>query len=108
MGQPLTPPYYAVIFTSKRSDDLSGYSDTAKQMEDLCKAQPGFLKIVHAIRDTGESVTTCYWKDQASIANWKDKSAHRSAQEQGIQKWYDGYHIEIARVERAYRWERAK
>lgn len=72
----------------------------------LSKAQPGFLKIVHATTDTGESVTSCYWKDMQSIAKWKNNIEHQAAQKRGIEQWYDAYEIEIARVDRAYRWTR--
>ncbi len=98
------PPYYAVIFTSVRSHDLTGYESMANKMQALCEAQPGFLKMVHATTDAGESVTTCYWKDRQSIANWKENLEHRVAQQQGKEKWYDTYQVEVARVERAYRW----
>ena len=31
------PPYYAVIFTSERTESDNGYSEMAKKMEDLAK-----------------------------------------------------------------------
>ncbi len=37
------PPYYAVIFTSTRTDGDNGYGDAAKQMLALASKQPGFL-----------------------------------------------------------------
>ena len=35
------PPYYAVIFTSIRTDGDNGYGDAAKQMLELASKQPG-------------------------------------------------------------------
>ena len=106
MQLPFAPPYYAVIFTSTRADDLTGYDSMAKKMQALCETQPGFLKMVHATTDAGESVTTCYWKDRQSIANWKDNLEHQAAQQLGKEKWYAAYQIEVVRVEHAYRWAR--
>lgn len=38
------PPYYAVIFTSQRTeDDDSGYEDMAAHMVELAAQQPGYL-----------------------------------------------------------------
>ena len=39
------PPYYAVIFTSRRTDDDNGYSKMADRMVALASEQRGFLGI---------------------------------------------------------------
>jgi len=75
-------------------------------MQTLCEAQPGFLKMVHSTSDDGDSITSCYWEDLASISAWKANAEHQAAQDQGIAHWYDEYQIEIARIERAYHWKR--
>ncbi len=103
----LNTPYYAVIFTSRQSAQIEGYASVAERMKTLCAAQPGFIKMVHATTDDGESVTTCYWTDLASISAWKANREHQAAQDQGIARWYDEYHIEIARIERSYYWQRS-
>lgn len=99
-------PYYVVIFTSRKSADLQGYAEMAERMNTLCGAQPGFLKMVHSTSDEGESITSCYWQDLASISAWKGNAEHQAAQEQGITRWYDEFQIEIARIERAHHWKR--
>ena len=96
------PPYYAVIFTSLRTDYQQGYADTAKRMVELAALQPGFLG-AESVRDTeGVGITVSYWQDEAAIAAWKQQAEHRLAQERGKQDWYAGYRIRIAKVERAY------
>jgi heme-degrading monooxygenase HmoA len=103
----LNTPYYAVIFTSRKSAQIDGYDKAAERMQILCAAQPGFIRMVHATTDDGDSVTTCYWEDLASISAWKSNSEHQAVQDQGIARWYDEYHIEIARIERSYHWQRS-
>ena len=103
----LQTPYYAVIFSSLKSDHLQGYDEAAQRMEVLSAAQPGYLGMVHAVTDEGVSVTTSYWQDLASISAWKAQPEHLLAQQMGKKAWYDEYTIEIARVERAYCWERS-
>ncbi|SFS36453.1 hypothetical protein SAMN04488601_10169 [Paenibacillus sp. 453mf] len=44
------PPYYAVIFSSKRTEGDNGYGIMADKMVELASRQPGFLG-VEAARD---------------------------------------------------------
>lgn len=69
------PPYYAVIFTSLRTEGERGYGKMAERMMDLARNQPGFLGA-----DTD----------------------HQLAQELGRDVWYSAYELRVAKVERAY------
>lgn len=96
------PPYCAVIFTSIRSgNDENSYGFMAEEMERLAEAQEGYLGI-QSISDGLKSITVSYWKDEKSIALWKNNSEHLTAQEKGQSLWYEHYTIQIAKVERAY------
>lgn len=44
-------PYYAVIFTSTRTEIEEGYSEMASKMEDLARQQEGFLGVESARSD---------------------------------------------------------
>ena len=46
------PPYYAVIFTSLRTDGDNGYAAMADRMVELARSQPGFLGIESARDDS--------------------------------------------------------
>ena len=95
------PPYYAVIFTSKRVND-AGYAETSNRMTELAQQQPGFLGIESARGSDGAGITVSYWRDLESIANWKAHVEHRVAQQRGRTDWYGGYVTRIAKVEREY------
>jgi len=92
------PPYYAVIFTSHRTDDDNGYGQMAKQMLELASKQPGFLGIESAREDIG--ITVSYWSDLESIKRWKNNIDHQEAQKLGVEKWYTSFKVRIAKVER--------
>lgn len=94
------PPYYAVIFTSTLSDDDAGYAAMAARMVELAAEQPGFLGIESAREDVG--ITVSYWRDLPSIAAWKANAEHREAQRLGRERWYGGFRLRIAKVERDY------
>ena len=94
------PPYYAVIFSSQRNDDLEGYAETAARMVELAAEQPGFLGVESVREDLG--ITVSYWSDLESIKRWKVQAEHRVAQQMGMDKWYSSYKTRIALVQRDY------
>lgn len=95
--------YYAVIFTSLRSDVEEGYSAMADRMLQLAGQQPGFLG-AESVRDAcGLGITVSYWTDKKAIAAWRAHSEHQLAQKAGRRVWYRDYCLRVARVERAYR-----
>jgi heme-degrading monooxygenase HmoA len=94
------PPYYAVIFSSHRNDDIEGYAETAARMVELAALQPGFLGVESVREDLG--ITISYWSDLESIKKWKAHAEHREVQKMGIEKWYSTYMTRIALVERDY------
>ncbi|MDH3630657.1 MAG: antibiotic biosynthesis monooxygenase [Gammaproteobacteria bacterium] len=94
------PPYYAVIFSSLRNDDIEGYAETAARMVELAALQPGFLGVESAREELG--ITISYWSDLESIKKWKAHAEHLEAQKLGMDKWYSTYMTRIALVERDY------
>lgn len=100
----MQPPYYAVIFTSVSAENNEGYSEMAETMETLAQQQEGYLGIESARNEVG--ITVSYWKDLASIRNWKQNMDHLEAQRKGRASWYESYTVRIALVEREYSFEK--
>jgi heme-degrading monooxygenase HmoA len=111
-----TAPYFAVIFTSTRTDGDNGYEEMAESMFDLASKQPGFLGFESA-RDpieesdshkasNGLGITVSYWDSPESIVAWQRNSAHLVAQQRGRAEWYRTFKVRICRVERDYAFER--
>ena len=96
------PPYYAVIFTARRTGGKQGYDAMARRMMELALAQPGCLGAETTRDADGLGITVSYWRDQASIAAWREQAEHLTAQRLGRERWYSHYELRIARVERAY------
>lgn len=95
------PPYWAVIFTSQRTGvEHAEYTQMAEALERLAPEQPGFLGIESVREASGLGITVSYWKDEASIAAWKEHALHREAQAAGKARWYADFAIRVARVER--------
>lgn len=94
------PPYYAVIFSSLRTENEEGYTETDDLMMKLVSQQEGFLGLESAQSELG--ITVSYWQDLESIKKWKMNTDHQMAQKRGRKDWYVYYKTRIARVERDY------
>ncbi|MGW1030457.1 antibiotic biosynthesis monooxygenase family protein [Streptomyces sp. NPDC002577] len=99
-------PYYAVIFTSVRTEGDGGYGETAARMEELVKDVPGFLGMDLARTPGGLGITVSYFRDEDAIKEWRSDMEHRAAQKRGREEWYESYTLHIAKVERNHEFRR--
>jgi heme-degrading monooxygenase HmoA len=95
------PPYFAVIFSSLRTEGDQGYAQTADEMFQLASTQPGFLGFESARDPGGLGITVSYWASEEAIVGWRRQADHLTAQRAGRDKWYRAYVLRVARVERA-------
>ncbi len=98
------PPYYAVIFSTIRTDGDNGYEAMAEKMAALAATMPGYLGAESARNEIG--ITVSYWKDLDSIKQWKYQADHVMARDMGREFWYQSYRLRIALVERDYGFEK--
>tara|TARA_R110002050_G_scaffold137346_2_gene260923 strand:- start:669 stop:986 length:318 start_codon:yes stop_codon:yes gene_type:complete len=94
------PPYYAVIFTSIKSDNQENYAEMSAKMEKMVINQPGYLG--HESASGGLGITVSYWKNLEAIKNWKNQSEHMLAQSLGKSTWYKHYKVRVSKVEKDY------
>ncbi|MGW2463360.1 antibiotic biosynthesis monooxygenase family protein [Streptomyces sp. NPDC001761] len=95
------------VFTTVRSPDQSGYSETAARMEELVKDVPGFLGMDHAQTPGGLGITVGYFRDADALTRWRTDTEHRAAQRRGRAEWYQSYTLHVAKVERSHGFTRA-
>ncbi len=98
------PPYYAVIFSTLRTEVDEGYLETAERMEELAKQQEGYLGVESARNQLG--ITVSYWESINAIVKWKNNAEHVIARKQGKALWYQKYQLRICKVEREYGFEK--
>ncbi|OPA99021.1 hypothetical protein BFW87_04350 [Pseudomonas fluorescens] len=96
------PPYYAVVFSSLRTEGDQGYGQAARRMLELAREQPGFLGVESA-REDGLGITVSYWASEAAILAWKQQAEHQAVREQGRSTWYSAFQTRVCKVERSYR-----
>jgi heme-degrading monooxygenase HmoA len=101
------PPYYAVVFTSQRTnDDPDGYGSMADAMVELASKQPGYLGVESARGPDGVGITVSYWATTEAITAWKAVAEHAAAQRLGRERWYRAFELRVCKVERAYGFRR--
>ncbi|MGH3280476.1 MAG: antibiotic biosynthesis monooxygenase family protein [Trebonia sp.] len=100
--RPPEPPYYAVIFTSVRTDGDNGYAQRAQEMIRLAAGQPGFLGVDSTRGADGLGITVSYWRDEESINAWRTQADHARTRADGRAHWYESFAVHVARVERSY------
>ena len=87
-------PYYAVIFTSVRTEGDHGYAEMAARMVELASQQDGFLGVESVMNEIG--ITVSYWRENFD---------HTIAREKGRKEWYQTFKVRIAKVESNYVFE---
>ena len=92
---------YAVIFTATINQLDQAYNDTAIKMRQLSYDKYNCSEFISTYED-GLEISISYWSDLTDIKNWKQDSAHLVAQQQGIEKWYTSYKIQITEIIREY------
>mgnify|MGYP000312380253 CR=1 FL=1 len=94
------PPYYAVIFTSTRTQGDFGYDQVANRMVELAEGQPGFLGIESARDDgaQGLGISVSYWSDLDAVKQWKANVEHIQAQRMGRETWYQSLKCASAKL----------
>lgn len=97
-------PYYAVIFTSIRTDGDKNYLKTSEKMLELAHHQNGFLGVESARETLG--ITVSYWETLEAIKNWKNNTQHQIARQNGRDLWYQSFKVRICKVENDYDFER--
>tara|TARA_R110000850_G_scaffold227065_2_gene352211 strand:+ start:1122 stop:1472 length:351 start_codon:yes stop_codon:yes gene_type:complete len=97
------PPFYAVIFISRKSENLEGYEEMDAHMMELAQQQPGYLGYSSVSKPEG-GIFISYWRDEASIKNWRINLQHGEAKA-NAQKWYSYYHSMISKVESSHIFE---
>jgi heme-degrading monooxygenase HmoA len=102
------PPYYAVVFTSVRAEGDRGYAAMSERLSELVTDQPGFLGVDSVRGADGFGITVAYFDTEENLKAWRNQAEHTEARNLGRKAWYEELSVHVARVERAYRWERTE
>jgi heme-degrading monooxygenase HmoA len=97
------PPYYAVIFCSRRNGrGEADYNAAGERMFELVQQQPGFLGVDSTRDESGFGITVAYFDSEENIRLWRNQAEHAATRERGKREWYEHFEVRVAKVERAY------
>lgn len=84
---------FLVVFRSrKRSEiDAAAYAAEGERMQQLARAQPGYLSFKSYQAQDGEYVDLSEWTDEESARNWGRNIEHLQAQARGRSAYYENY-----------------
>lgn len=96
-----------ILFRSKLTDQAGdNYRALDDELQVLVRQNPGFVDAKSFTAADGERLTLVWWRDEQSLADWRNLMRHREAQDIGRQKWYQYYDIDVATITRSKRFER--
>ena len=96
---------YAVIFEVRPAPgQRETYLQMAARLRAELEAMDGFISIerFQSIADPDKMLSLSFWRDEASLAQWRQREAHRRAQAAGRDHVFADYRLRIAEVARDY------
>lgn len=95
----------AVIFEAIPAEGKwEEYLDIAATLRPELDKIEGFISIerFQSIANPGKVLSLSFWKDEASVAQWRNLELHRQAQQNGRTSVFDDYRLRVASVLRDY------
>ena len=96
---------YTVIFeVEPKPDGLDEYMDIAAALRHDLEKMDGFISIerFQSLTNEGKILSLSFWRDEASVAAWRNQSKHQQAQSKGYNELFDNYRLRVAEVVRDY------
>ena len=95
----------AVIFEVWPKDGKAAeYFDIAASLRPALEKLDGFISIerFESVTTRGKFLSISFWRDEASVAAWRNVEGHRIAQAKGRGEIFADYRIRVASVMRDY------
>lgn len=93
----------AVIFEVEPAD-RDAYFRIAGELRPLLDGIDGFISIerFQSLNDPERVLSMSFWRDEESVARWRNLEAHRAAQSAGRGNVFRDYRLRVAEVVRDY------
>jgi heme-degrading monooxygenase HmoA len=90
-----------ILFRSKLTATAGDeYAQMAAEMDAHARTFEGFIDVKAYTAADGERLTVVWWRDEESLAVWRNDLRHRIAQQSGRARWYEYYKMDVAEVVR--------
>lgn len=80
-----------------KPNKIHDYMSLAQSLSEQLHAQPGFIanQRFQSTTKPNEYLSMSIWRDEESIAMWRDNLAHQAAQRVGINELFTHYSIKV-------------
>lgn len=95
----------AVIFEVEPAEGRQNdYLAIAASLADELRAMHSFISVerFQSLTTPGKLLSLSFWRDEASVAAWRNRDHHRAAQSEGRAGIFTTYRIRVAAVLRDY------
>ena len=84
---------FLVVFRNRKRADMdeAAYVADALRMEELARAQPGFLSFKSYVAQDGEVVAISEWESESAAQGWGRHAEHAIVQAKGRTSYYASY-----------------
>ncbi len=100
-----TAPVIAVIFEVEPHPDAQDtYLGIAAELSDHLQKIDGFISVerFQSLSQPGKLLSLSLWRDEESVARWRNLPAHRRAQNKGRADLFASYRLRVTTVLRDY------
>jgi heme-degrading monooxygenase HmoA len=92
---------YVIVFRSRlRPGVEDAYNARAGEIFALAEKMPGYLSIKDYTADDGERVAIAEFDTAEHLRAWREHPEHRKAQQEGRDRWYTFYQVQVCVLER--------
>lgn len=80
------------------------YMEIAAELRQHLTSIDGFISIERftSLTEEGKVLSLSFWRDEASIKNWRNLEPHRSAQQKGRSGIFSNYRLRVCELVRDY------
>lgn len=98
---------FLVVFRNRKRADLdqAAYAADAARMEELARAQPGFVSFKSYVAEDGEVIALSEWADAEAARSWGRQPDHAIVQARGRDAYYQDYTLYTCDNPRTHRFE---
>lgn len=100
---------FLVVFRNRKRAGMEAvaYAQDAAHMEELARAQPGFLSFKSFVADDGEVIALSEWTSAEAAQGWGRHPDHATVQGRGRDRYYESYTLFTADNPRTHHFERS-
>jgi heme-degrading monooxygenase HmoA len=98
---------FLVVFRNRKRADMddAAYGADAARMQELARAQPGFISFKSYTADDGEVIALSEWENEEAARAWGRDAEHLTVQGRGRAEYYASYTLFACADPRVHRFE---